>query len=244
MRFTRVTGCLCALALMVSLTGCDKEAPPPDVEARKEPDFAGRRASSGDSGGYHGYGAAEEREALPPGHPPLGAGEGLPPGHPPMTPEPLTGRGLTFNAPEAWEETPPRNTMIRKSYRLPKVEGDAEDAVLEITHFPEMGHVTFQMQADRWAGSFQQSDGRAGTAAAVQKEVEGAAFPTMLLDVSGRYQASTMMGQARGEPKDNYRKLAAEIRSDEGPWFVKLIGPAETVGHWEEEFLKFIREAK
>ena len=44
-------------------------------------------------------------------------------------------------------------------------------------------------------------------------------------------------------PKENYRMLVAEIRSPQRPYYVRLLGPQNTVAKWEEAYMKFVREA-
>jgi hypothetical protein len=43
-----------------------------------------------------------------------------------------------------------------------------------------------------------------------------------------------------GEPKPNFRMLAAVIESPIGPWYLKLTGPEPTVSQWEDSFNQYL----
>jgi hypothetical protein len=195
---------------------------------------------------------------LPAGHPPIGntaggsdAGNSLPPGHPPIgqqsgavafsgdldEPEQM----LKFDVPAGWVAKPAR-AMTVAIYALPNPSGAREDADLAISHYPGMKNIPLQQQIDRWAGQFTQPNGGAGEAFK-QTQLESTAHPTTLVDISGTYSAGSMMGPA-GPPQENYRMMSAIVETEQGPWFFKLTGPAETVAAHEREFVEMLRQAK
>ena len=133
--------------------------------------------------------------------------------------------------------------MTVQIYALPKAQGDPEDADLAVSHFPEMKNIPLAKQIERWCGQFEQPDGRPTREVVKQWTLERANNPTTVIDISGRYRPSSLMGPA-APPRQRYRMLAAEIRTDAGPWYVKLVGPEKTVSHWEEAFVKFVGDAQ
>jgi len=44
--------------------------------------------------------------------------------------------------------------------------------------------------------------------------------------------------------KEGFRMLAAIVEGDEGPYYAKLVGPANTVAKWEPSFRDFVSRMK
>ena len=38
--------------------------------------------------------------------------------------------------------------------------------------------------------------------------------------------------------------LGAIVEASDGPWFFKLVGPADTVGDWKDEYVAMLKAAK
>lgn len=145
----------------------------------------------------------------------------------------------TFTPPEDWQPKPVRN-MTDQVLALPKAEGDPEDGDLAISHLTQ--HIPMQGNMARWCSFFGYSTAECEQHTKKQ-ELQGTKFPTVVVDISGTYKGSSMMGPS-APPKENYRMLVAEVRTPQQPYYVRLIGPKNTVGKWEEAFMKMVREAK
>ncbi len=193
--------------------------------------------------------AQHQDGGLPAGHPPVGTT--LPAGHPPVggAADPVLSEDvqkpedmLDMTPPPSWQVKPARRMTVAV-YNLPKAEG-SEDAELTISHYPGMKGIPLDAQVQRWAGQFQQPEGKTPAEAVKQAPLDKAAHPTTLIDITGRYTASSMMGGGTSAPKDNYQMLVGYLEAETGPWFFKLVGPQATVAAHREEFLKFLREAK
>ncbi len=167
-------------------------------------------------------------------------------------PQPVTGGGftpgsaadLTFQAPSGWTVETPASRMRRAQYRLPRAEGDPEDAEMVVFYFPGQGG-SVQSNIDRWVGMFTKADGSAaaGDAKTETKTINGLSITTV--DVEGVYTNQSMgpMAGASG-PKPDYRMLAAIVETPGGPWFFKLTGPKQTVGKWKSSFDGFVQTIK
>jgi len=126
--------------------------------------------------------------------------------------------------------------MRHSQYRLP---GDAGDAELAI--FVGIGGGV-QQNVDRWVNQFSNEDGSSaeGRAQTSKQQING--FEVTFVDVSGTYNPGTM-GTSSG-PMNDYRMLGAVIETGSEPWFLKLTGPADTVGKWEESFKSFVESVR
>ena len=61
------------------------------------------------------------------------------------------------------------------------------------------------------------------------------------VDVTGTYTAQMSPGSETRHNDANYRLRAAVIETAKGNYFVKLVGPAKTVGRWEQSFADFMK---
>ena len=139
------------------------------------------------------------------------------------------GGALKFNAPAEWVSEKPTSSMRQAQYRLPRVQGDTEDAELVVFYF-QGGGGGVQANIDRWVGQFTKADGSPANDIAKTSHKTSHGIPITIVDVSGTYVAG--MGSVMTDPKgkSNYRMLAAVAEAGSGPWFFKLTGPAKTVG--------------
>ena len=151
------------------------------------------------------------------------------------------GGEVEYSIPAGWVWEQPAGSQRRGQYRLPRVEGDPEDAEMVVFHFPGSGGA-IQANVDRWIGQFSDPDGGPVTdsAKADQREVSGAMVT--IVDVSGTYSPGPMT--SAGSPKPEYRLLGAIIDTSRGPWFFKLTGPQKTVARWQDSFDQFVGSLK
>jgi hypothetical protein len=147
--------------------------------------------------------------------------------------------GLKYTAPPEWISEQPTSSMRQAQYRLPKADGDPEDAELVVFYF-QGGGGGVQMNIDRWIGQFTKADGSAVNDIAKTTKKESHKIPITIVDVSGTYMAGMGPMLAETKAKPNFRMLAAVAEAANGPWFFKLTGPAKTVGKWEIGFQSFL----
>ena len=147
---------------------------------------------------------------------------------------------LLWTAPEGWVEEPPSSGMRVSQYKLARTEGDAEDALCYVSHFPGSGG-SVEANLSRWYEQFIQPDGRPSSAVAKVNKAEHHGFQQTTVDVSGTFSQSTTPMGPTSEDKTNYRMLGGVIETPVGPWFVKLIGPEKTVARWEKSFYEFMK---
>jgi hypothetical protein len=152
---------------------------------------------------------------------------------------PASAGGLKFTAPAGWTSETPTSSMRQAQYRLPKVEGDSEDAELVVFYF-QGGGGGVQANVDRWIGQFSKADGSPASdvAKTTTKTVNG--VPLTIVDVTGTYDSGMGPMQTEATPRSNYRMLAVVAEASGGPWFFKLTGPTKTVTKWQPSFDAFL----
>ena len=101
----------------------------------------------------------------------------------------LSAPTLKFDAPVGWVSRTPSSTMRVAEWALPKVSGDAEDAILTVYFFGATMGSNAQANIDRWIGQMSQPDGRDSKAVAKTSTMTVHDLKVTLVDVTGTYVA-------------------------------------------------------
>jgi hypothetical protein len=161
--------------------------------------------------------------------------EGAPP--PPPAPGPLTSSPvpspepspiIAFEVPGSWNKEQPANRLRRVQYKVPDKEGKGKEAEFTLTN--SRIFVPLEENVARWSAQM-------GGAAAKTETFLGKHKVT-LIDLAGTYA-----GDSQNEPIPAARMLVATVETAEGPWYFKLVGPADTVGAWKDDFIALLKGA-
>jgi hypothetical protein len=150
---------------------------------------------------------------------------------------------LVFTPQPGWIVETPTSAMRKAQYRLPHAEKDAEDASLVVTFFAGQGGSP-QANIDRWAGQFEQPDGRASSEVMKNTTRTVSGMSVHDVEISGTYVAETAPGSGQHLRKEGWRMLASMVEAKEGPYFAKLVGPEATVARWQASYSKFVGDVK
>jgi hypothetical protein len=151
--------------------------------------------------------------------------------------------GVTFTAPAEWKAIPTSSSMRVAQYALPRAAGDTADAELVVYYFGGSGG-TVEANIDRWVAQMQQPDGRPSSAVMKRQSRTINGLKVTLVDVPGTYVAEITPGSAQRHNSANFHLRAAVIETANGPYFIKLTGPATTVAAREREFDAFLASVK
>jgi hypothetical protein len=170
-------------------------------------------------------------------------------------------RELVFFPPPEWiVETPSAETR-KGQYRLPHVDGDAEDAWVVVDFFVLEEEGDRDARRARYAGRFEQPDGSSSADAlkcmssavmsyyqdSMGKPHEWCRTFTRI-DISGTYVGETNHGSIDHQHKEGWRMLVTIIGAGcgdaSGPYYVELVGPAATVAYWAPSYGRFVESAK
>jgi len=153
---------------------------------------------------------------------------------------PATGE-LRYKAPDGWVKEQTTSSMRVAQYKLPKSEGDTEDALLVLYYFGATQGGAVQANIDRWISQMQQPDGSASKDKAKTETSTVNGLKVTSVDVSGTYTAEMAPGSPGQRNDANYRMRAAVIETPKGNYFLKLVGPAKTMGRWEQSVTDFVK---
>ena len=150
---------------------------------------------------------------------------------------------LKFRVPPGWVEEERTSSMRVAQYKLPKAEGDMEDASLVLYYFGPGQGGSVTANTDRWIAQMKQPDG-SPVKGAKDEHLVANGLKVTTVDLSGTYVAETAPGSGTFNNKPNYRLRAAVVETPNGSYFVKLLGPETTVKKWESSYRAFVSELK
>jgi hypothetical protein len=151
----------------------------------------------------------------------------------------LLAAGLTFTTPQGWKSTTPGSSMRVAEFTLPRAAGDAEDAQLVVYYFGGSGG-SVDANINRWVAQMEQPDGKASADAAKKQTRTINGLVVSLVDVNGTYIAETAPGSTERHNQPNFRLRAGVVQTPNGPYFIKLTGPAKTVTAWDRAYDQFL----
>ena len=148
---------------------------------------------------------------------------------------------LHFKVPDGWITERPSSSMRVGQYKLPKVEGDSEDASLVLYYFGATQGGSVQANIERWISQMQQNGGSSSKDEAKIDSLTVNGLKMTTVDVAGTYTAEMSPGSSERHNDANYRLRAAVIETPRGNYYVKLVGPAKTVGRWAQSFTNYLK---
>jgi hypothetical protein len=151
--------------------------------------------------------------------------------------------GLTFTAPPVWQSRPAASSMRVAEFVVPRTNGDSEDAEVIVYYFGGGGG-SADANVERWIGQMEQPDGSGSQAKAVRSSLTANGLKLTTVDVSGTYVAEMRPGATEHFNKPGYRLRAAVIETPRGPYYVKMTGPARTVGAANADFTAFLQSLR
>lgn len=142
--------------------------------------------------------------------------------------------------PAGWNAEKPSSDMRVAQYKLPKAEGDKEDALLVVYYFGEGQGGSAQANIDRWINQIKQPDGGSSQEKAKTETLKVNGLEVNTVDVAGYYSGGMSPDSAPADSKSIYRLRAAVVETPKGSYFVKLTGPEKTVSRWDQAYRDYI----
>jgi len=131
--------------------------------------------------------------------------------------------------------------MRAAQYKLPKAEGDGEDALLVLYYFGQGQGGPAQANIDRWINQMTQPDGGSSKERAKTGSLTVNGLQVNTVDVTGNYSGGMSPDSAPANSQSIYRLRAAVIDTPKGSYFVKLTGPEKTVQHWDQAYMEYLK---
>jgi hypothetical protein len=148
---------------------------------------------------------------------------------------------LKSRVPADWVKERPDHPSIYKQYRLEPAGDDKEDARLTIRFLRNGNGHSAEKQVQRWKAMFLPPERvKMDHVVKVHQWKVGAAAVTYL-DVRGDYKG--IPGNP-ATPRENFRLLGLYFDTPEGSYLIRVLGPADTVEYYREEFEDWVKAFK
>lgn len=157
-------------------------------------------------------------------------------------PTPVEFAGMKSTPPKDWKEETPANTMRTHQFKLPKAEGDKEDAELALFYF-KAGSGTLEANLKRQQAKFQPADGKDKIEEKVEKTKVGTVEATYQ-DISGTFLKKPFPMAEKATPVPGYRQIYVVFETKDGQFYLTLLGPAKTVEARKKEFDEWLKNFK
>lgn len=153
--------------------------------------------------------------------------------------------GLESRTPADWQEEPPARRERVKQFRLSPVGKDKENAEVIIFYFGGGGG-SVEENIKRWKGLFTPPEGKKIDEVATVQKFKVGDVPVTYLDIHGTYVMRFPPFDPNAKPtlRPNYRMLAVVFESKKGPYFIRMLGPADSVAHYKKGFEEWIKGFK
>ena len=136
-----------------------------------------------------------------------------------------------------------RNFGRIAQFTIPKAKGDKHDAEMYVFYFKGSGG-SAKDNIERWKGQFTASEGKKVESKVEDMKVGGT--PVTYADVQGtyKYKKAPFNPNEKEELRPDYRLIGVFFDSKNGPYFIRLIGPAKTVAENKKAFDEWLKALK
>lgn len=154
--------------------------------------------------------------------------------------------GLRSTTPGDWKVAAPDNKFRAYQFTVPKSEGDAKDAEVVIFFFGPGSGGSSDDNIKRWKKMFQPPEGKSIDDVAKLTNFKVGKVPVDYLDIHGTYvfKNPPFDPNAKEERRPGYRMLSVFFGSENGPYFIRLTGPAKTVENQKPKFDEWLKNFK
>ena len=150
--------------------------------------------------------------------------------------EVIDASGLKLTVPAGWRSEPPGSSMRAAQIAVPGAGGEGQ---LTVFHFGAGGGGGVDANLDRWLSQVVLD---AGTEP--KREVfEAPPLKIHFVAASGKVTASRV-GSFPAQDQPGWGLLGAVIEAEGGPWYLRLVGPKDTLEAQRDAFLKMLRGAR
>ena len=154
--------------------------------------------------------------------------------------------GLESRTPPGWQEEKPTNSTRLKQFRLSPIGDDKDNVEVVIFYFGEGQGGSAEENIKRWKGFFVPPEGKRIDDVAKVEKMKVGDFPVTYLDIYGTYSFRFLPSDPKAKTtlRPNYRMLGVIFESKKGPYFIRMIGPADSVAQYKKGFDEWIKGFK
>ena len=153
---------------------------------------------------------------------------------------------LKSKTPASWKAEQPSNKFRAYQFTIPKAKGDDDNAELVIFFFGAGGGGGVADNLKRWKGMFDAPEGKSIDEVSKVETMKLPKAELTYLDVTGTYLSKfpPFDPKAKTTRKANFRRLGVVFESENGPYFITLTGPANTIAAAKPDFDSWLKNFK
>jgi hypothetical protein len=154
--------------------------------------------------------------------------------------------GLRSRTPAAWKAEKATGPFRVYQFRLPRVKGDERDASLVVFHLGTARSGSNRENIKRQQNLFIPPEGETIDKVTKVEEFKVGEVPVTYVDIHGTYKdkPGPMVPDEQAVKRPRYRMLYAIFESPNGPYYLRLVGPNETMEHVKPDFDKWLKAFK
>jgi hypothetical protein len=154
--------------------------------------------------------------------------------------------GLRSTTPGDWKVETPSNKFRAYQFTVPKAQGDTRDAEVVIFFFGQGSGGSADENIKRWKKMFLPPEGKSIEEVSKVETLKVGKVPLTYLDVRGTYvfKNPPFDPNAKEERHPNHRMLSVFFDNENGPYFIRLTGPAKTVEQQKKNFDEWLKNFK
>jgi gluconolactonase len=152
---------------------------------------------------------------------------------------------LSSKAPAGWIEEKTTNQMRLKQFKVPGKDGK-DPAEIIVFFFGKGSGGSVDDNMKRWRAMFTSADGKQSDEMGKVERIKAGDVEITYLDIEGTYLTKfpPFAPNAKTIPKPNHRMISAVFDSKDGPFFIRLVGPASTVEFQKKNFIEWLKAFK
>ena len=152
--------------------------------------------------------------------------------------------GMKSKVPAGWKEENPSSTMRMGQFKLPKADGDKEDAEIAVFYF-KGGSGTTEQNLKRQLAKFKAAEGKEEPENKVEKIKLGKVDATYQT-VKGTFLSKfpPFAPNAKITEKPDYQQLYVVFTTETGDYYLTLLGSTKTVEKHKKDFEEFLKNFK
>lgn len=154
--------------------------------------------------------------------------------------------GLKSTTPAEWKLKEGKVPFRLYTFTLPMGEKDERPTELVVSFTGKGSGGDLKPNIQRWQDMFIPPKGKGIEDATKMTEMKVGDVPVTLVDIEGTYKEKfpPFAPMAKVTERPEYRRVNVIFASENGPFFMYLVGPAKTVASHQEAFQKWLKNFK
>jgi hypothetical protein len=152
--------------------------------------------------------------------------------------------GLKSKVPETWKTQETNSQFRAAQFSIPKVDGDERDGELIVYFFGKGQGGGVEANVKRWQQQIVPPEGKKIDDVMKKDSFKVGNVQVTEIDLQGTYQAPAFAAGQKPEKIAHARMIGVVFESPNGPYYIKLVGPAKTIEANKKAFDEWLKSFK